>query len=65
MHPLVSLAKRAVEEYVRHGHVIDPPEELTPEMKEKAGVFVSLKKNGQLRGCIGTFAPTTENVEKR
>lgn len=62
MHPLVSLARRAVEEYVRHGHVIDPPEELTSEMKEKAGVFVSLKKNGQLRGCIGTFAPTTDNV---
>ena len=62
MHPLVSLAKRAVEEYVRHGHVIDPPEDLTPEMEKKAGVFVSLKKGGQLRGCIGTFAPTTANV---
>ncbi|NOZ26067.1 MAG: AmmeMemoRadiSam system protein A [Nitrospirae bacterium] len=62
MHPLVSLAKRAVEEYVRHGHVIDPPEDPTPQMREKAGVFVSLKKDGQLRGCIGTFAPTTASV---
>jgi len=62
MHPLVSLAKRAVEEFVEHGRVIAPPEDLTPEMQKKAGVFVSLKKDGQLRGCIGTFAPTTANV---
>jgi AmmeMemoRadiSam system protein A len=27
-------------------------------MEERAGVFVSLKKHGQLRGCIGTIAPT-------
>jgi AmmeMemoRadiSam system protein A len=62
MHPLVSLAKRAVAEYVKHGQVINPPGELTPEMQERAGVFVSLKKTGQLRGCIGTFAPTTANI---
>ena len=27
--------------------------------RERAGVFVSLKKFGELRGCIGTTAPTT------
>jgi AmmeMemoRadiSam system protein A len=27
-------------------------------MEERAGVFVSLKKHGQLRGCIGTIGPT-------
>ena len=31
-------------------------------MREKAGVFVSIKKFGELRGCIGTFAPTKANV---
>jgi len=31
-------------------------------MKGRAGVFVSLKKKGELRGCIGTFAPTTESI---
>jgi AmmeMemoRadiSam system protein A len=62
MHPLVSLAKRTVEEYVRNKKVISPPDELTPEMRQRAGVFVSLKKKGELRGCIGTFLPTTENV---
>lgn len=28
-------------------------------LTEEAGVFVSLKKRGELRGCIGTFLPTT------
>jgi AmmeMemoRadiSam system protein A len=62
MHPLVALAKRAVEEYVKDRRVITPPEDLSPEMKQRAGVFVSLKKNKQLRGCIGTIVPTTRNV---
>jgi len=64
MHPLVSLAKKAIEEYVKNKKVIHPPKTLIPEMKEKRGVFVSLKKEGQLRGCIGTFMPTTDNVAK-
>ncbi len=62
MHPLVRLAREAVENYVLKGQTISPPEELTPEMKEQAGVFVSIKKKGQLRGCIGTYMPSTENV---
>lgn len=61
-HPLVQLARKTIEAYVRTGKMIGPPEELTPEMKEKAGVFVSLHREGDLRGCIGTFAPTTDNV---
>lgn len=62
MHPLVKLAKETIEHYILTGETINPPSELTPEMAEKAGVFVSLKIKGQLRGCIGTFSPCTENV---
>lgn len=61
MHPLAKLAKDTVESYVRNGKAT-LPSQLTPEMKEKAGVFVSLKKHGELRGCIGTFEATTPNV---
>ena len=61
-HPLVQLAINAVEAYIKDRKRIPPPEELTPEMQEKAGVFVCLKKDGELRGCIGTFMPLTENV---
>jgi AmmeMemoRadiSam system protein A len=61
-HPLVQLARKTIETYVLEGRIIDPPADLSPEMKQKAGVFVSLHRGGQLRGCIGTFGPTTENV---
>ncbi len=62
MHPFVELAKKTIETYIREGRIINPSEPLPPEMTEKAGVFVSLKKHGQLRGCIGTFMPSTENI---
>ena len=38
------------------------PQGLPSEMAERAGVFVSLKKDGELRGCIGTFEPTAKNI---
>ncbi len=60
--PLVELAKQTVETYVREGKAPELPKELTPEMKEQAGVFVSIHKLGELRGCIGTFEPATNNV---
>jgi hypothetical protein len=62
MHPLVELAKKTVETYVKEGRIIEPPEPLPPEMSERAGVFVSIKKRGQLRGCIGTITPCHGNV---
>jgi AmmeMemoRadiSam system protein A len=60
-HPIVKLAKEAVKSYVCHGEVLRP-KELSAEMKARAGVFVSIKKRGELRGCIGTFIPTRQNV---
>ena len=62
MSPLVKLAKATVETYIKERRIVKPPQELTPEMQERAGVFVSIKKDGQLRGCIGTFEPTRPNV---
>lgn len=61
MHSLVKLAKRTVETFVKKGKAIEP-KRLTAEMKEKAGVFVSIHKLGELRGCIGTFEPQKGNV---
>ena len=61
LHPVVKLAKETVESYVREGKM-PQQRELTPEMKEQAGVFVSIHKHGELRGCIGTFEPTRANV---
>jgi len=61
MHPLAKLAKKTVETFVKEGKTPEP-EELTPEIKERAGVFVSIHKFGELRGCIGTFEPQKRNV---
>lgn len=62
MHALVELARKSVEEFIRNRRVICAPEPLSHEMAGKAGVFVSIKKHRQLRGCIGTFMPCAENV---
>jgi AmmeMemoRadiSam system protein A len=62
VNPIVKLAKDTVEKYVREGKILSTPSEVAPEMREEAGVFVSIKKRGNLRGCIGTFSPSTENV---
>ena len=61
LHPLAQLAKDTVESHVKSGYMVTP-RELTPEMRERAGVFVSIKKSGMLRGCIGTFEPRQSNV---
>jgi len=61
MHPLVKLARKTVETYVKEGKTAKAGK-LTPEMKDEAGVFVSIHKFGELRGCIGTFEPTKQNV---
>lgn len=63
-HQIVQLARKAVELFVKEGKIADPPQVLAEEMKQRAGVFVSLHCNGALRGCIGTFAPTQDNVAK-
>ena len=63
MHPLVLLAKSAVENYVREEKFISPPQDLPEEfLKRRAGTFVTIEKNGELRGCIGTYLPTRINV---
>ena len=58
----VRLARHAIETIVTTGKLPERPAGLPPEMGERAGVFVSLKKNGELRGCIGTFEPTRKNI---
>jgi AmmeMemoRadiSam system protein A len=62
MHPIIELAKRSVESYIREGKTLQPPDPLPPEMSGKAGVFVCVKKRGDLRGCIGTFLPACHSI---
>jgi len=55
----VRLAWDSVESYVRRRKVMDVPDGLPPELTgTRAGAFVSIHKQGRLRGCIGTIEPT-------
>ena len=59
----VKLARDSLKHYLNHGKHISIPSYVTPKMlNSQQGVFVSLKKQGVLRGCVGTFLPTTDNV---
>lgn len=60
--PYVRLAKQTLEEYIQNG-TTPSIEGVDKELLEnKAGAFVSLKKDGDLRGCIGTIGPTTSCI---
>lgn len=62
-HSIVNLAKLAVESYVKKGKIIAPTEDLPKEFfKKGAGTFVTIEKNKELRGCIGTYLPTKMNI---
>ena len=43
-------------------NVGDPGNNYVSSITCRGGVFVSLKKFGELRGCIGTIAPVQENL---
>jgi len=62
-HPFVDLARAALQAYVCEHKRLLPPRELPPEMRTKAGTFVSLHlPDGELRGCIGTIQPVQDNL---
>ena len=60
----VRLARKTIETYIRTGEKIRPAEmDLPSELTERrAGAFVSIHKQGLLRGCIGTIGPTMKNL---
>ncbi len=59
----VKLARLSLESYIKDGNTIEVPNDFPEELlSNRAGVFVSIKKDGNLRGCIGTIAPTTDSV---
>jgi AmmeMemoRadiSam system protein A len=59
----VALARATIEAYIREGIA---PEAAAPfddaALPARAGAFVSLHKDGDLRGCIGTIAPTHDTL---
>ncbi len=65
---LLEIARQTVESYVKAGQA-PVFSENSPALNQKLGVFVTLKKNGQLRGCVGNFtnedsSPLWQNVRQ-
>ena len=60
---LVSLARKAVTEYLKNRNIIQVPEGVSSKLLEPCGVFVTLNtvhnRDKRLRGCIGLPYPTT------
>lgn len=69
--PYVKLARATIEQFIKTGRKLKFPADLPaglaealPEeaTKERAGAFVSVHKNGMLRGCIGTIGPVQDSI---
>ena len=56
--PYVSLAYKTINNYIKNNIIIDSNDVSKELLDNRAGVFVSIHKFGELRGCIGTFKPT-------
>jgi AmmeMemoRadiSam system protein A len=63
-HPLVQLARAAIEAFVRDHRQLDPRQAPAPVEGKPAGVFVTLHtaSTHELRGCIGTIGPTEPSL---
>lgn len=51
---LLEIARESVETYIKDGKMLKI-EENDPELNKLLGAFVTLRKDGDLRGCIGVF----------
>lgn len=59
----VKLARQSLENYITKGIRMAIPADVSPEIRDRrAGAFVSIHKNGKLRGCIGTILPTKDSL---
>ncbi|HHY81105.1 MAG TPA: AmmeMemoRadiSam system protein A [Clostridiales bacterium] len=56
--PYIELAQTALETYLKNGYIIDWKQlKLNGIKPGKRGCFVTIRKNNELRGCMGTFQP--------
>jgi AmmeMemoRadiSam system protein A len=58
----VKWARMTLESYIKTSRKPDLPKEMESLLQDRSGAFVSIKKHGQLRGCIGTFLPVYKNL---
>ena len=60
----IKLARWAVESRLRGDDTSKLPFKVLPLLKRRAGIFVTMTKNNNPRGCMGTIEPTQPNVAR-
>ena len=60
---LVEIAKQSVKYFLETGKTLIKPEGYPIELDEERGVFVTLNKNNNLRGCIGYAEPIKPAID--
>ncbi len=60
--PYVSLARRTIESYIGENKILSSSGLIDEMVNRKAGAFVSIKEDNELRGCIGTISPFRKNL---
>ena len=61
--PYVKLARKSLTHYLKYGKMLELPEDIDSEfLTTKKPVFVTLKKKGALRGCIGSTSSREDNL---
>lgn len=59
LHQLAQVAARSVRLAVtEHRSLVPDPDDFPPDWSQPTAVFVTLRRHGQLRGCIGTLDAT-------
>ena len=54
---LLKLARKSIDDYVSGGVIYEPPQPDDAKLVEDGAVFVTLHRDGALRGCIGQMIP--------
>ena len=60
---LIKLARNAIETFIKERKKLEVPENTSDTLKERMGAFVTLNKDGLLRGCIGYSEPIEPLVD--
>ena len=58
------LARQTLEHFIETGKTLSTPDDLPDALKKRAGVIVTIEKNGRVapRGCRGTLQPARKNL---
>ena len=60
---VIEFARKVIENFVKNESVLEIPKKYPKELESKRGVFVTIFKNENLRGCIGYPYPTQSAIK--